>query len=201
MRTIGGTVSPMATHDDLLRRIAELPEHLTGEIVEGELHVSPRPAGPHSLAEVRIAGILDGHFGQGGGGRGGFWILVEPELRLGHDVLVPDLAAWSVGRLPSPSATHFMVAPDLVCEVLSPSNAAFDRGRKMRRYLAHGVPLAWFVDPVARSLEVYRAAEGRWVVEAVHGGADVVRLPPFEELEVDLARWWLPESAEAQAPR
>ena len=66
---------------------------------------------------------------------------------------------------------------------------------------AHGVPLVWLVDPIARSLEVYRAGEGRWIVEAVHGGTDIVWLPPFEELEIDLARLWLPESAESHAPR
>ena len=55
-------------------------------------------------------------------------ILNEPELHLGRDVVVPDLAGWRLERMPElPETAYFELAPDWVCEVLSPSTEAYDR--------------------------------------------------------------------------
>jgi Uma2 family endonuclease len=46
-------------------------------------------------------------------------------LHLGLDIVVPDLAGWRRERLPHlPKAAFFSLAPDWICEVLSPSTAA-----------------------------------------------------------------------------
>jgi Uma2 family endonuclease len=59
--------------------------------------------------------------------------LDEPELHLGRHVLVPDLAAWRRERMPElPDAPFLTVAPDWICEVLSPSTEGVDRAEKLR---------------------------------------------------------------------
>ena len=179
-----------ATYDDLL----ELPENVVGEILDGELIVSPRPASPHALARSAIGGGLFPPFnrrGGGTGGPGGWWILDEPELHLHGDVVVPDVAGWRRERMPSlPSTVAFELPPDWVCEVVSPSTTRIDRKRKMPIYAREQVAHLWLVDPLARTLEVLRLEGGRWSVLAVHAGDERVRAEPFDAIELELSSWW-----------
>lgn len=180
-----------ATYEDLL----QLPEHRVGEIIDGVLHSQPRPAVRHARSASKLGARLDTYDDDvSGGDRGGWWILDEPELHLGKHVLVPDLAGWRRERLAVlPDAAWIELAPDWICEVLSPGTARIDRGPKLRIYAEHGVRHAWLLDPVVRSLEVFeRDAQGRWVVLAVHGGDDEVNAPPFESLRLPLSSLWLP---------
>lgn len=177
-----------ATYEDILA----LPPHVNGQIVDGELFATPRPANPHATASSTLGMDLGSAYQRGRGGPGGWWIVDEPELHLGRNVLVPDLAGWRRSRLPAiPPTAFFTLAPDWVCEVLSPSTASFDRVKKMRVFAAEGVGHAWLVDPDARTLEVYRLAEGRWVLLSAHEGTESVRVEPFEELEIVLADLWV----------
>jgi Uma2 family endonuclease len=180
-----------ATYDDLCR----VPDNMVAEIIDGELFTTPRPASPHARATAAIAGDLFGGFDRPPGdpeGPGGWWLLFEPELHFGEDVLVPDLAGWRRVRLPSlPNVAAFVLAPDWACEVISPSTGVIDRGRKMHIYAREGVEHLWIVDPILRTLEIYRLEAGRWVVAGAHGGPDVLRAEPFAEAELRLARWWL----------
>ncbi len=167
---------------------------MVAEIIEGELVTSPRPASRHAFASSVVLSDLMGQFhGPGAPGRlGGWWILYEPELHLGADVIVPDLAGWRHERMPVvPDVAAFEQAPDWICEVLSASTAQIDRGRKMRIYAREEVGHLWLVDPLARTLEVYRREGERWVVTGTHGGVARVRVEPFDAIELDLARWWL----------
>jgi Uma2 family endonuclease len=84
----------------------------------------------------------------------------------------------------------FKDPPDWVCEVVSPSTAVIDRSRKMRIYARAGIGHLWIVDPLLRTLEVYALEDGRWVVASTHGGTG--RAAPFEVIELEMARWWLP---------
>jgi len=180
-----------ATYDDLLA----VPEHKVAEIIDGELIVSPRPASPHARAASVMGADLLGAFdrppGSGGAPRG-WWILYEPELHLGEDVLVPDLAGWRRDRMAVlPNVAAFEQPPDWACEVVSPSTVRIDRERKMRVYARERVGHLWIVDPIVRTLEVYRLEDGRWVVVSAHGGTDRVRAEPFEAVELEIGRWWL----------
>jgi len=70
---------------------------------------------------------------------------------------VPDLAGWGRERLPSyPDAAFFDLAPDRVCEVVSPATGRLDRVRKMPKYAANSIPFLWLIDPIAKTLEVFR---------------------------------------------
>lgn len=87
---------------------------------------------------------LGGPFDRARGGPGGWIILDEPELHLHGDALVPDLGGWRRERMPElPKVAAFELAPDWVCEVLSPSTQGHDRVRKMRVYTREGVGHVW----------------------------------------------------------
>ena len=184
-----------ATYKDLM----EVPDHLVAEIIDGELVTSPRPASPHAWASSTIGQDLGPFSGRPAapGGPGGWWILGEPELHFADDVLVPDLAGWRQERMPRvPSVAYFTLAPDWACEVVSPRTGRIDRSRKMSIYAREGFRHLWLVDPLARTLEIYRLEEARWMVVANHGGDDHVRAEPFEAIEIALDRWWLESAAE-----
>ncbi len=176
-----------ATYDDLVK----LPDHLVAEIVDGELHASPRPAPAHAIAGSSLGMAIGGPYNLGRGGPGGWWIIDEPELHLGADVLVPDLAGWKRERLPRrPATAFFPLAPDWVCEVLSPSTMRLDRTQKLAIYAREAVAHAWLIDPLARTLEVFRLEGGRWVLVATHAGDAIVRAEPFAEVDLELALLW-----------
>jgi len=177
-----------ATYED----IVALPRHVTGQIVDGELHVSPRPANPHASASSTLGMDIGSAFQRGRGGPGGWWIVDEPEIHLGRDVVVPDLAGWRKSRLAAiPPEPFFTLAPDWICEVLSPSTASFDRVKKMRVFAREAVGHAWLVDPAARTLEVYELSAGRWTLLGAHEGDEVVRAAPFGEIEIPLVDLWV----------
>ena len=176
-----------ATYDDLLK----VPDHLVAEILDGDLHATPRPSPRHADASSGLAGALRGPFDRGRGGPGGWRILVEPELHLGTDVVVPDLAGWTRERLPAlPDAAYFGLAPDWVCEVVSPSTASMDRVKKLAIYAREQVAFAWLVDPIARTLEALRLEAGRWVILSTVADAALVHVEPFEAIELDLSLLW-----------
>jgi len=177
-----------ATYEDLLA----LPDHLVGEIVGGELFVSPRPAPRHAVTSSVLGGELGPPYHQGRGGPGGWWILDEPELHVGDDIVVPDLAGWRRTRMPAlPDTAWFALAPDWVCEVLSPGTARLDRHRKLGVYAREGVAHTWLIDPLQRTLEVLRLEAGHWVIVAVHAGDEEVRVPPFTDTPLALDRLWV----------
>ena len=173
-----------ATYADLL----EVPDHFVAEILDGELHATPRPAPRHASAASALMGSLHGPFDRGRGGPGGWRILFEPELHLAVDVVVPDLAGWRRERLPVlPDCAYFTQAPDWVCEVVSPSTAAIDRVKKLSIYPREGVSHAWLVDPIAGTVEILRLENGRWTILSTGSALDVVRVEPFLEVELDLS--------------
>ncbi len=188
---MGKAARQPATYDDVLNA----PPHKIAEIIDGELILSPRPAGPHSEAESALIEKLRPPFHRGQGGPGGWIILVEPELHLGKNVLVPDLAGWrreTMSAVPK-SPAYFEIRPDWVCEVLSPSTERMDRGAKVALYAAAGVGQAWLVNPLLHTLEVLRLSSEtpvEWTSLGVFKEEDRVRADPFAAIELDLAVLW-----------
>ena len=187
------TATPRATYDDLLR----VPAPLVAEIIDGVLYTQARPAGPHAKVSSVLGFDLGGPFDRGRGGPGGWIILDEPELHLGDDVVVPDLAGWRRERMPEvPATAFFTLAPDWVCEVLSLSTQKLDRTGKMGVYAREGVRHVWLIDPIERTLEVYRLERGSWLRAAIFCDDAVVRAEPFDAIELELGALWIrtPES-------
>jgi Uma2 family endonuclease len=176
-----------ATYEDLVA----LPDLYVAEIVGGELYAS-RPLAPlPNVARTVLLALIGRAFRLGHDGPGGWWILALPELHFGSDVVVPDLVGWRRSRVPRfPDVDYFSVAPDWVCEVLSPPTVALDRAKKLPIYAREGVAHAWLVEPVAQTLEVFRLEGGRWMLLATPGGDEVVRAEPFGEIEIELAPLW-----------
>lgn len=169
-----------------------MPAERVAEIAGGVLETFPRPAFRHARAAGALLRKLGDAFDEGSGGPGGWVILFEPELHLGADVLVPDVAGWRRERMPEmPDVDWSELAPDWLCEVQSPSTARWDRAVKLPIYAREGVSFVWVVDPLAETLEVLqRGKDGKWIIEATFEGAAKVRAVPFEALELDLAVLW-----------
>lgn len=176
-----------ATYQDVI----DAPETLVAEIIDGELQLSPRPGGPATSVASALNRRIGTPFSDGIGGPGGWIILVEPELHLGDEILVPDLAGWRHERMPVvPEGAFFEVPPDWVCEVLSSSTEKRDRVEKMPIYASAGIGFAWLVHPHRRTLEAFKLHGGRWVSIAALKDADRARIEPFDAIELDLARLW-----------
>jgi Uma2 family endonuclease len=168
------------------------PAELVAEMVDGELPVHPRPSPRHARASSRLGAMLSG-FDLGSDDLGGWLILDEPELHLGArpDKLVPDLAGWRRERMPElPDTAAIALTPDWLCEVLSESTAALDRGRKRRIYAREGVRHLWFVDPEQQLLEVFRLDDGYWLLVDTFEASATIRAEPFEAIELELGRLW-----------
>lgn len=182
---------PVARYEDLY----DVPENMVGEILDGVLMMSPRPHPRHLISAARIGAQLLRSFDDGPDdpeGPGGWWILDEPELHLDAHVMVPDLAGWRRSRLPRlPDSVGFTLAPDWVCEVLSPSTFRTDRFIKKRIYAEQGVEHLWLVDPIAKSLEILQLQPSGFYLEVeVLQGDQKARVAPFDAVELNIARWW-----------
>lgn len=189
---MGDPAKRRATYQDVL----DAPPHAVAEILFGVLHTLPRPRVRHAMASSILGSELGGPFGRGKGGPGGWVIMDEPELHLGDepDVVVPDLAGWRRERMPRiPRDDAFIsLAPDWVCEVLSPSTQALDRSDKMEIYRREQVTHVWHVDPDGQTLEVFRLDRRllRYVQAAVWRGDLAVHAEPFDAIPLELGALW-----------
>ena len=163
------------------------PPHLVAEIIYGVLETHPRPVFPHARASSLLGYLLIGPYDFGRNGPGGWHFLDAPELHLGRNVVVPDIAGWRRERLPYiPDVAFSTLAPDWVCEVLSPATARFDRGAKRDIYGEAGVSYLWLIDPRERVLEAFHRTNGNWLLAGVATGSDAVKLPPFDAVAFSL---------------
>ena len=187
------TAEAQAPNRASYRDVLDAPPNMVAEIVGGVLRTHPRPAPLHAFASSGLGASLGPPFGYGRGGPGGWWIIDEPELHLGEDVLVPDLAGWRRERIPTlPETAWFTIAPDWACEVLSPSTRALDKGAKRAIYAREQVSWLWLVDPEVRTLEAFELRDGHWVLLDTVTGNAAVSLPPFEAIAFDLGDLWWP---------
>ena len=178
-----------AAHEDLY----SVPENMTGEIIDGELIVTPRPSRKHGFCATALGTAVTApyQFGQGGG-PGGWVFIIEPEVGLGEDILVPHLAGWKRERFPFEEEGDWIsVAPDWVCEILSPSTFRKDKVKKMPLYARHGVEHIWLIDPLAMTMDAFRLESGGWVLLGSYAENDKVRAEPFLEIEINLGDLWI----------
>jgi Uma2 family endonuclease len=185
----------MASYEDLL----SLPEDVRAEVLAGEVVTSPAPLPKHSKAQRALGSFLGRPFDDddGFGGPGGWWIFVEVDVALGrHDIVRPDLCGWRRERLLDPGEQRpITVTPDWVCEILSPSTASRDRVGKRNLYAEHRIPHYWIVDVDARTLEAFELRDERWSLAGTFDEHATARIPPFEQVALDVGRIFLPRTA------
>lgn len=176
--------------------IEALPANMVGQILYGVLHAHPRPRPRHGVVIHELQVELGTPFGRGRDGPGGWRFIDEPELHLDDHIVVPDIAGWRRERLPHlPDTAYIETAPDWVCEVLSPSTMRIDRTDKLAIYAEHRVQHCWYVDPDARTLEVFSLTGDKWLLAATFKDADAVSAPPFEAHTFSLNVLWADTTA------
>ena len=176
-----------ATYQDVL----DAPVHRVAEIIDGTLYISPRPPTLQALAKTRLSAGLGRAFDSGRSGPGGWRIMHEPELRLGEDIVVPDVAGWRCERLPRiPETWDAVIAPDWVCETLSDSTRDLDLNGKRPVYAREGIPHLWLVDPTDRALEAFELHEGQWLQIANAKDDEPVNIRPFDAITFSLGNLW-----------
>ena len=186
---MGDPAKRRATYQDVL----DAPPDVVAEVIDGRLYTHARPRVRHSRAASRLAARLGPPFDEGIGGPGGWILLLEPELHLGPDpdILVPDYAGWRRETLPElPDDLYISVAPDWVCEVLSPATEDVDRAEKLPVYAREGVRHVWLLDPAVRTLEVLRLDGESYRIAHVWRAEERVSAEPFESLELPLEVLW-----------
>ena len=176
-----------ATYQDVL----DAPAHQVAEILDGTLYTHPRPAMPHARAASALGGKIGNPFDYDAGGPGGWWIVDEPELHLGEEILVPDLAGWRRARMPDyPETAYVTLAPDWVCEVLSSSTRKVDLHEKRPVYAREGVTHLWLIDPTDRTLEAFELHDGQWLLIANAKDDEPVSIRPFDAITFSLGDLW-----------
>ena len=167
----------LATYADL----EAVPAHPVAEIIDGTLETHPRPRPRHATMAWELSAELGPPFRRGRGGPGGWIFMTEPELHLGPDVVVPDVAGWRRERMPTePDAAFVETSPDWACEMLSPSTVRLDRGPKRRIYAGAGVGHLWLIEPADGVLEGFALDGGRWLLTGSIQRGETVALPPFD---------------------
>jgi len=109
------------------------------------------------------------------------------DVRLSDDnVVQPDLMV--ICRSEQIKRTHIEGAPALIVEIISPSSAVHDRQRKMRLYARTGVNEYWLIQPDIRLVEVYKLAQGSYVVHGIFGESDICASALFPALKIPVKK-------------
>lgn len=142
------------------------------EIIDGEHYVNPSPNTKHQTILVNLVYALAHHIRERGSGR----VFAAPyDIVLSDfDVVEPDVIYVTDARKHVITDANIKGAPDLVVEILSPSNHAYDEVVKFKRYDAMGIPEYWIVDPDRETVKIYRRTSSGYQLAP---GADMITTP------------------------
>jgi Uma2 family endonuclease len=170
-------VQPRVSYADLERAPEDGRRY---ELYDGEVFVVPAPLPRHQVSQQLVLEVLRGYAAQ----HGGFVVTSPIDIVFSdYDVLQPDVVFFRRERQHLIDLDALIRdVPDLCVEVLSPSTAAADRGRKMQMFARYGVPEYWIVDPGAETVEVHRLGNGVYIVTSVARGGDVIVSPTIDGL-------------------
>ncbi|NGO51286.1 Uma2 family endonuclease [Allomesorhizobium camelthorni] len=176
-----------ATYADL----EPVPSHLVAEIIGGALwtrsHGHVLPAMARTALSVELGSLCQTR----SNAKGSWQVLLLPELHFGEEVVVPDIAAWRVERLPFLPDHHLDLAPDWVCELTSDNqktNPALES--KLALYASLSVEHAWIIDLSERRLQVFRRDGRDWRLADTIDRQGCVSALPFDGISFSLADLW-----------
>ncbi len=158
------------------------------EVIDGELYMTPPPVTRHQGGAGQLYGYVWTYLQQHPIGRIFFapiGLVLDEE-----NGLQPDLVYVSHERKTIITEKGIEGSPDLVVEVLSPSTSARDRGIKMRRYAAAGIPNYWILDPKFGALEPYRLGEQGYELLGAYGTSSTFLPELFPGLEIPVDQLW-----------
>jgi Uma2 family endonuclease len=176
------------TYQDLLGLPEDLLRH---ELIDGEHLMSPAPSRKHQRVAMNLSWLIRGYLEDHA--LGSVYAAPLDVVFSDFDVAEPDLLYVSAEREQRlGTERHLAGAPDLVVEVLSPSTAGIDQGRKLWLYERYAVTEYWIVDPERETVKVYRLTEGslRFAAEiarADSASARFVSTPLLPGLEIPIA--------------
>ena len=158
------------------------------EVIDGALYMTPPPLYGHQNAAGVLYGLTWSHVQQHQLGK----ILFAPigVVLDEENGVQPDLVFVSRERLHIIKERGIEGAPDLVVEILSRRTQSRDRGVKMKRYAAAGIPYYWIVVPRTRSIEEYRLTPSGYERIGTHGPGDTFRPALFPGLEIPVNSLW-----------
>ena len=153
------TMTKLLTADDLLRLSGE---GVRGELIQGVLHETMPSGYAHGKIAMKLGFLLNAFIiprklGSLTGSDSGVWLERDPDT-----VREPDIAYFSAAKisLDAMDSGYAEVPPDLVVEIVSPSDSRREVHDKARMWLRYGVGLVWVVQPDTRTMDVYRPGRG-----------------------------------------
>lgn len=175
---------PKADHEQVVASLTPLETDMTVqeflesdlegyEYVKGELIPIPPTSGKHGDISMSLVVFLGPYVYENQLGR---VYTSDTGFQIGDRVLMPDIAFVSAARLPEDRRKAFAIPPDLAVEVVSPTDAQFRVVEKALTYLSTGTQLVWVIEPVAKTVTVYRSETNIKVLtrEDILDGEDVV---------------------------
>ena len=158
------TKAKLMTAEDLLHMPDDGRRY---ELIEGKLiELAPPPGTRHGYTQLRIGFNLEQFSGPRGLGivvtETGFRVVADPDT-----VRAPDVAFVAADKVPEGElpAGYLPFAPDLLVEVVSPSDRASDVQEKVHMWLDAGARLVWVAYPSTKSVEAYRSRTDVTIVE------------------------------------
>lgn len=152
------------------------------ELYDGEVYVVPSPLPVHQVVSARLYDVLSDY----ARAHGGIVLYAPLDIVLTeYDVVQPDLLFFTRQRerlINLRKVTRH--PPDLAIEILSPSTASNDRGRKLKLLAQHGVQEYWLVDPDTIRIEVYGLRGDQFRIATTATGAELVQSPLLLALEL-----------------
>ncbi len=171
----------LKTLDDLLLEPEERVELIDGEIIK-----RPMARSDHGLAQTNTIAELSPFTRSTG--PGGWWIISGVSVSYEpHQCPSHDIAGWRKERMPERPSGIIDLSPDWVCEILSPGHERKDTLRLFALLQRHGVPYYWLIWPEDRALIAYALEDGAYRVARMLLEEKKARIPPFDEVELDLA--------------
>ncbi len=170
-----------------LQTVADLiasPEERV-ELIDGEIVRRPMARIDHGMAQANVSDELAPLKRRDG--PGGWWIATEVSVAYdAHQCPSHDLAGWRKDRLPKRPSGIMELIPDWVCEIVSPGRERKDTLTLLLLLQGHRVPCYWLLWPEDRTLIAYALEDGQYGICASEREPVRVRVPPFEEVELDL---------------